>query len=68
MAHQSGIGEGYPVCKTSSNFVFGVSHKEPNKVYLQRGYKIYGLTHERTLEGFSYIDDLNIDFHMHKRR
>lgn len=67
-AYELELGRGVPLCKTSSNFVFATTHLEKNKVYLQRGYKIYGLTHKNTLDKMTIIQDKNLDFHMNKKR
>lgn len=62
------IGEGFPLCKTSSNFVFATNSIEHNKIYLQRGYKSYGLTHPETYKALTVFPEKNLDFHMHKKR
>jgi hypothetical protein len=67
-AYEMELGRGVPLCKTSSNFVFATTHLEKNKVYLQRGYRNYGLTHKNTMDQMEIIEDKNLDFHMHKKR
>lgn len=67
-AQQLRLGEGYPLTKTSSNFVFATNHLKENHVYLQRGFKSYGLTHPNTFNKLHIFDEKNLDYHMHKKR
>jgi hypothetical protein len=48
--------------------VFATTHPEHNKVYLQRGYRNYGLTHKNTLKEMTVMKEKNLDFHMNKKR
>lgn len=67
-AHEQSLGRTIPLCKTSANFVYATTHLEKNKVYLQRGYKTYGLTHPQTLKAMTVNEDKCLDYHMNKKR
>lgn len=67
-AEELKLGVGFPLTKTSSNFVYATKHPEPGKVFLQRGFKSYGLTHPATFDALTIFEEENLDYHMHKKR
>ena len=53
---------GTPVVKTSYNFIYGMISENPNIIYLQRGYRIYGNPVAETLEAMTVIEKVNLDY------
>lgn len=67
-AKEEGLPVGTLLNRTSRSFLFGMQHSDRGKIFLQRGYMIYGNLLEPTLKAIQVREDSRFDWHMNKRR